>query len=156
MPGVTAVTDSLVDRLVVAEQLEAALSARGMRCDTARDARGSALWAEAHDGLVVAAVITDDGVIDVEVANTQGPACTHVVNGVVEAMSIAGVDMDVAAQRRNDAPGGTRLAPTVRRHLLASGTTPAAALLDCMGPGPTWIEEQPPEKSDRRRIGGAR
>lgn len=157
LPGLTDATDAVCDRLALSEAVAGALSDLGLRLEMTEDVRGSAIWAEAHDGLVIAAVLTDDGQLEFDVANTRGPACTHLVNQLTERLGEQGFELRVDATDHHDQPAGARLIRPTRPHLAAGGANPSAALLDSEGtatnrePAQEFLEPTP-----RQRLRGGR
>lgn len=157
LPGLTDVTDAVCDRLALSEAMAAALTDLGLRLEMTEDARGSAIWAEAHDGLVIAAAATDDGRLEFDVANTRGPSCTHLVGQLTERLSKEGFELQQDASDPHDQPAGARLIRPVRPHLAAGGANPSAALLDAVAATP----RRPPVQATtgqtpRQRLRGSR
>ena len=93
---------------------------------------------------MIAAAVTDDGRLEFDVANTHGPACTHLVDRIAEGLSNQGFELQTVASDQHDQPGGSRLIQPVRPYLAAGGANPSAALLDSVAPSSKRTPVQAP------------
>lgn len=160
IPGLDHVSDAVCDRLLLTEALSSAITEAALRLEMTEDHRGSAIWAERHDGLVLAAVATDDCRLEIDIANTRGSDCEELVTRLAATLAEQGFELGLEHHDHHNQPSGVRLIPPVRPHLVAGGANPSAALLDSIEAAPAPQVEVHPVTSElaqpvtgRRQVG---
>lgn len=137
-------TEQVAHRLALCQTAADGLTSEGFTVGPlAHNAGESVLWSEAPDGSLLLLAISNDGLVQSDVARTDSPSCSLTAASLLRIWRDNGFEVDALDEIHHSDPGGALVVPAVRDALLAADTDDLAqVVLDTRAAlRPSWTTE---------------